>query len=283
MTSPLHPGDGPVPAKADGRRVYRHSLVVRLAHWLNALCLTVLFMSGLQIFNAHPALYWGETSNFEAPLMAIKGDWTDEGQPIGTTTLFGRSFETTGVLGWSRVRGELVPRTFPNWMTIPSGQDLATARVWHFFFAWLLVFSGFAYLCDLLARRRLTRDLWPSRQQLRSFGATLGDHLRLRFHREERYNVLQKLAYLAVILLILPMAVLTGLTMSPGFVTAAPWLLDLFGGRQSARTLHFVLAWSLAAFVVAHLAMLAVSGFWRKLGAMITGWYAVEPERDGAQ
>lgn len=119
-----------MPVLAQPRRwVYRYPVAVRVSHWVNVLCLAVLVMSGLQIFNAHPALYWGEDSDFDSPFFSIGARRNNEGRPIGVTTIFDTSFDTTGVLGWSRVRGRPAPRAFPAWLTIPSVQDLATGVV----------------------------------------------------------------------------------------------------------------------------------------------------------
>src|SRR5262245_38794167 len=257
--------------------IYRHTAIVRITHWINVLCLAILLMSGLQIFNAHPALYWGEGSDFERPILSIEALPNDQGQPVGMTHVFGRDFVTTGVLGWSTS-----PRAFPRWITVPGGQDLATGRVWHFFFAWLLVINGCVYLLYTFLTRHFRRDLLPSGRQLRQIGGTLIDHLRLRFPRGQeaaRYNGLQKLAYLSIVLFMLPLIVLAGLTMSPGADAGMPWLLDLFGGRQSARTVHFVIAWLLVLFVMIHVLMVLVSGVVNNMRSMITGWYLLRPER----
>jgi thiosulfate reductase cytochrome b subunit len=115
------------------RLVYRHALVVRVTHWINVLCLTLLLMSGLQIFNAHPALYWGETSNFDDPALAITAKKTETGDPRGVVAIAGRQVDTTGWLGVSRDSdGERVLRAFPAWATLPSWQSLAEGRLWHF-------------------------------------------------------------------------------------------------------------------------------------------------------
>ncbi len=122
--------------------IYRHSVAVRVTHWLNALTLLVMLMSGLQIFNAHPALYWGQGSVFNAPWAAItSSDGEKEEDPQrGVTTISGHSFTTTGILGLSNnSTGQPQERAFPSWATIPSEQNLASGRRWHFLFAWLLV------------------------------------------------------------------------------------------------------------------------------------------------
>ncbi|MBV9754963.1 MAG: cytochrome b/b6 domain-containing protein [Hyphomicrobiales bacterium] len=257
------------------RWFHRHSGFVRVTHWVNALCFILLLMSGLQIFNAHPALYVGANSDFEHPTISITAQRADHGIK-GETLLFGRQFDTTGVLGVSSMNGQPTPRAFPSWSTIPSYQDLATGRRWHFFFAWLLVLNGLAYLVFGFANGHFRRDLLPSAAELRHIGTDIIAHLRLRFPRGDaakRYNVLQQLAYLAAVFLLLPIIVLTGLTMSPGIDTAVPQLLSAFGGRQSARLIHFLAAFGLVLFVIVHVVMVLVSGVWNNIRSMITGWY----------
>ncbi len=273
------------PVAADAvhpRVVYRHSAIVRVTHWINALCFALLLMSGLQIFNAHSSLYWGQASSFGHPFISLDAVEDADGGVKGVTTVLGHSFDTTGVLGASRDdSGEMAARGFPTWITIPSYQDLATGRRWHFFFAWIFALNGLAYFGNLIAKRRLTRDFLPSLAELRSIPHAIVEHARLRFPRGEaalHYNVLQKLAYLSVIVA-LPILILAGLTMSPGIDSGFPWLLDLFGGRQSARTVHFLLAWYLVFFVVVHLIMVLVSGVFNNMRAMITGRYRIEEDR----
>ena len=266
------------------RVIYRHSLLVRVTHWINAGCFAILLMSGLQIFNAHPALYWGAQSDFDRPLVALSAQEDAKGSLEGVTNIFGWSFETTGILGASRDEsGQLVARGFPGWITIPSYQDLATGRRWHFFFAWALVLNGAVYVANLVARRHL-RDFLPSGGELRDIPASVWRHLRLRFPRGDealRYNVLQKIAYLSVIA-VLPILVLAGLTMSPAMDAAFPWLVSLFGGRQSARTVHFIAAFYLLGFVIVHIVMVLVSGFLNNMVSMVTGRYVIEEERHEA-
>lgn len=266
--------------------VRRHSLVVRVTHWLNVVFVVVLLMSGLQIFNAHPALYWGQASTFADPWVSVRKAEIG-GEPRGITTVGDWRLDTTGVLGWSGAEGRREQRAFPAWATIPSWRDLASGRRWHFFFAWLLVANGVLYLGWSLASGHLKRDLWPTRDQLR-LGHLLheiGAHARLRFPEGEaarRYNVVQRLAYLTVILGLLPLMLATGLSMSPGFNATAPWLTDLFGGRQSARTIHFLSASGIVLFVAVHLVLVVLSGLWNNIRSMITGRYALDIEGDKA-
>jgi thiosulfate reductase cytochrome b subunit len=264
--------------------IYRHSAVVRVTHWINVLCLTVLLMSGLQIFNAHPALYWGNLSDFSRPILSMSAVQPEGGPQRGVTTVLGYRFDTTGVLGLSQdAAGHSWERGFPAWATLPGQQSLAEGRLWHFFFAWLFVVNGAIYLLAGLLGGHVWRDLLPTGHQLRRIGRTTWDHLLFRFPKGEEarhYNVLQKLAYLVVVFGFLPFMVLTGLTMSPRMDAAFPQLLTLFGGRQSARTIHFVLAWSLMAFVLIHVFMVLVSGVWNNLRSMLTGRYAIEEARD---
>jgi thiosulfate reductase cytochrome b subunit len=232
--------------------IIRHSLPTRLLHWVNAVCVIVVLMSGLNIFNADPSFYWGEHGAY--PDKAL---WTVAGG-----------------------------HGIPGWATLPSRRDLATGRLLHFFFAWVLVFSSLVYLSISLIGGHVRRDLLPSRSQIapRHILHDLGNHLRLRFPTGEEarhYNVLQKLAYLGVIFVLAPLILATGLTMSPGFDAACPWLLTLFGGRQSARTLHFAAAMLVVLFLVVHLAMVVLAGPINEIRSMITGRYVLPPAKPG--
>ncbi len=273
----------PATHAAAGELSYRHTLPVRVMHWVNVAALAILLMSGLNIFDSHPALYWGQSSySGRPPLLEIGARTTPEGRVQGVTRVFGAEFDTTGVLGVSRYRnGELNASAFPWWATIPDYRWLAMARSWHFFFAWVLVLNGVAYLAWSIGSRHLARDLAPDGADLRAIPRSIIDHLRFRHPRGEaakRYNVLQKLAYLAVILGIVPLLILMGLAMSPSADAAWPGWVDLFGGRQSARTIHFVCAWILVAFVAIHVFEAAVGGLWNHLRSMVTGRYRVPPE-----
>ncbi|MBP1843880.1 thiosulfate reductase cytochrome b subunit [Rhizobium petrolearium] len=210
--------------------IRRHSVVTRLTHWLNVLCLSFLFLSGLQIFNAHPELYWGHYGANGDPAVLTIGSDDDAGTPSGFLRVAGLQIPTTGVLGVSNVDGEPTARAFPSWATIPSFQDLAAGRRWHFFFAWLFVINGILYLGFSLLSGHFKRDLAPKVNELspRHLGREVLDHARLRFPEGEEarhYNALQKLTYLAVIVILLPLMVLTGLTMSPGVDAALPALV----------------------------------------------------------
>ncbi len=227
--------------------VARHSVVTRLTHWVNVVAMLGLLMSGLQILNAHPALYWGEGGFDPAH-------------------------------SWFHIPTHGAQTAFPGWLTLPSYRDLATGRRWHFLFAWMLVINGAIYLLYSLVSRHLWRDLLPSAAELSPgrLAHELWQHLRLRFPEGEaarHYNTLQKLTYAGVVLLVAPLVVLTGLTMSPGFDAIAPFLLDLFGGRQSARSLHFIAVNLLVLFLIAHLGALLAVGVWNELRSMITGRY----------
>lgn len=127
---------------------YRHTLLVRIMHWTNVVSLTILLMSGLMIFNAHPSLEWGKSSYTGKPsFLLITSRDGGKGQLMGITRVFGHEFNTTGLLGVSATAdGKVNDVAFPHWMTIPSYYSLAAARLWHFFFAWLFVINGIAYL-----------------------------------------------------------------------------------------------------------------------------------------
>ena len=260
------------------RWVFRHPAIIRVCHWINVICLTVLLMSGLQIFNAHPALYWGKVSTFDAPWVSLSAD-TDAKPPVGVTTVAGHSFKTTGVLGLSGDEsGEPTERGFPHWITLPGDQDLATGRRWHFLFAWALVINGLIYLAYTLASGQLRARYVPTSYQLKHIWGSVKEHVLLRFPEGEqakRYNVIQKITYFVVVLVLLPVQLLAGLAMSPGMDSVTPWLLDLFGGRQSARTIHFIVASFLVLFVLVHVALVILSGPWNNMRGMITGWFVI--------
>lgn len=258
----------------------RHTWPVRLMHWINVLAFILLLMSGLQIFNAYPALNWGKSSySGRPPILQMDARMDAQGNPMGVTRVFGHEFNTTGVLGLSAgMDGQPVQRGFPAWITLPSQQWLAMGRRWHFFFAWVLVINGFAYIAYTLASRHLARDLMPTRADWRSIGQSIKDHLLLRNAGEaaRHYNILQKLTYLGVIFVLFPLVILMGWAMSPGLNALFPGWIDVFGGRQSARTIHFVVAWLLVGFVFIHLFEVVISGFWNNLRSMITGRYRIK-------
>ncbi|HKX06039.1 MAG TPA: cytochrome b/b6 domain-containing protein, partial [Methylomirabilota bacterium] len=262
--------------------LYRHTAATRLSHWITVLCLLVLVPSGLQIFNAHPTLYWGERSDPAHALFALRALETDNEEMRGVTEIWGHRLDTTGLLGVSTEDGERVARGFPAWATLPGSQWLAMGRRWHFFFAWIFVLNALTFGLYALLSRHLTRDLVPGGRDLAGLGASLRDHLRFRFPAgEPRYNVLQKLAYLSVIVGLGPLVVLTGLAMSPWVDATLPLLPALFGGRQSARTVHFALTWALVGFTVMHVFMVAVTGVLNNLRGIVTGWARVRHHDGG--
>jgi thiosulfate reductase cytochrome b subunit len=215
----------------------RHALATRLWHWLNVVCVVVLFMSGLNISNAHRYLYWG--------------DW---------------GFQPSQA--WLEV-----PR-FPGWMTIPDYYSLAIARDWHVLMAWPFAL-GLAFMwIAMLANRHFWRDLRTRASEWRwhEIRADIAKHLRLDFrHEGSKYNFLQRVAYGLVLGVFLPMMVFTGMAISPGIEPLMPWLVDGLGGRQSARSLHFIFAFATMAFFVVHVLLVLLSGPVRQMRDMITG------------
>lgn len=215
----------------------RHALVTRLWHWVNLASVVILFMSGLNISNAHRYLYWG--------------DW-----------------------GFSPDQAWLAVPRFPGWMTIPDYYSLAIARDWHVLFAWVFALNLTFYMAWSLANGHFRRDLFTQVAEWRPahVWADIRAHLRLQFNNHRaKFNFLQKIAYSKVIFLLLPLMIFTGMAVSPGMNAAAPWLLDIFGGRQSARSIHFLCAWALVVFLLLHVALVLLSGPVRQLRDMITG------------
>jgi len=215
----------------------KHALSTRLWHWLNLVCVVVLFMSGLNISNAHRFLYWGEHGSDPAEAL------------------------------FAVIR-------FPGWATIPGYYNLALARDWHLLMAWPFAF-GLAFMwIAMLMNRHFTRDLMtrPREWHPSAMWRDVMDHLKLKFeHEGAKFSFLQKLAYGVMLGVFLPLMVFTGLAISPGFEPAAPWLVDLFGGRQSARTIHFFTAWAIFGFFVIHIALVLLSGPARQIHDMIAG------------
>ncbi len=279
------PVAAPAPsAKPAHEVIYRHSVIVRVTHWINVLAISILVMSGAQIFNAHPRLYWGQYgATADKPIAEMAAMNSPRGL-VGVTHIGALKLTTTGFLGVSKgPNGQPTVQGFPGWLTIPSWRDLATGRNWHFFFAWLFVVNGLTYLIAGLLSGHFRRDLAPTGEQIRprNILQSIWDHIRLRHPTGEeakRYNVLQKLTYLIVVFILLPLMVGTGLTMSPGFDSIAPWLLTLFGGRQSARTIHFISANLIVLFVLVHVVEVFLAGVVNEMRSMITGRYAVSAE-----
>ena len=125
-TSTIPTGVSPAPVRPRGVRevIYRHTLVVRITHWINVLAISLLLMSGLQIFNAHPHLYWGQYgADADKPWLEAVARSPDADPLRGVLRVGGLTLSTTGVLGVSAGQdGELTDRGFPKWATLPSGQ-----------------------------------------------------------------------------------------------------------------------------------------------------------------
>ena len=219
------------------RPAKRHALSTRVWHWINLVSVVILFMSGLNISNAHRRLYWGDAG------FAPSEAWLE------------------------------VPR-FPGWMTIPDYYSLAIARDWHLVFSFVFAFTLLAFMVLALRNRHMQRDIFARASEWRpaNIWSDIKEHLRLNFdHGSGKYNILQKISYAGVILVLLPLLIFTGMVMSPGMEAAWPWMTELFGGRQSARSLHFIAAWLLFAFFVLHVVLVLLSGPIGQLRAMITG------------
>ena len=267
--------------------MYRHKLPIRIMHWTNVVCFVVLLMSGLNIFNAHAALNIGKSSyNGQAPILEMNAVQTNTGKLIGYTTIFGHKFNTTGVFGASQSPdGRALSRGFPTWMTIPGSQWLSKARHWHLFFAWLFVINGICYVTYSVLSKHVQRDLLTTKAERATIWQSIKDHARFKHASGEAaipYNVLQKIAYLSVIFILLPLIILMGWAMSPFLNSLIPGWVDLFGGRQTARTIHFIVAWLLVAFVFIHVFQVIITGVWNNLRSMITGRYKIEPShQDG--
>jgi len=262
---------------------YRHPWPVRIWHWASALAVGVLLTTGILLFDVHPHLYWGDDGHEGMPaFLSFSGERLHEAVPRTGLSLGSHHWDTTGVLG--KVIDDGFGGQYLLLFTPPDDWDFGATRGWHFAFAWILALSSIAYGLYLLASGRLFRLWMPTRGELRwrSIGREIWQHLRLRRPRgpaARHYNLLQKLSYLAVIFLVIPAIVLSGLTMSNTVTAAFPDLFHLFGGRQSARSIHFMAAMLLLLFIVVHVAEVFVAGFFKLMRSMITGRYIADPEK----
>jgi thiosulfate reductase cytochrome b subunit len=270
---------------AKGPLIYRQSIWTRVTHWIWAICLFFLLLTGLQIFNAHPALYIGQQSGFEFENAILEiGAVNSDAGPRGQTTVFGQTFDSTPIgLGVSGAAERPTFTAFPGSVTIPSYRDLGTGRVVHFFFGWIFVATIFVWFAASFINGHIRRDILPKPADIAGVPRDIADHATLRFKHGRSYGPLQKLAYFAVFFILFPLIVLTGLTMSPGMDAAWPWLLDIFGGRQTARTIHFITMLALVAFFVIHIIMVVAAGPINELRSMITGWYRASPGTPGME
>ncbi len=256
-----------------GERVYRHSIVARTTHWLWTLAMLVLVMSGLQIFNAAPYLDASDKSNPARRILSFDAPTTADGKQIGTTTVFGHTFTTTHVLGYTDDgQGGEAQRAFPGALTLPATQDLADGRTWHFFFGWVLALSLIAYIIAGAIRKNLRElILRPSDlpkllpMQLYYF------HLRKEPPPHGTYNPLQKAAYTVVLFVFIPLIILTGLALSPGIDAMSGPLVWLLGGRQFARTWQFALMALLIVNYATHMLLVFPTGACNKNKSIFTG------------
>ena len=261
---------------------YRHPWPVRIWHWANVVTAVVLLLTGLLLFDIHPRLYWGNDGHEGMPAFLSLSATDLQGVVPKTELQIGeRRWDATGVLG--KVIDDGFGGKYLLVFSPPDDWDFGATRGWHFAFAWILACSLLGYALYLLVSGRLARTLLPMRRELRlrNIAREIWQHLRLRRAHGQaarHYNLLQKLSYLFVIFVLIPTIVLSGLTMSNSVTAAFPDLFTLFGGRQSARSIHFLAATFLVLFVLVHVFEVFVSGFFNLMRSMITGRYVVDRE-----
>ncbi len=259
-----------------GLVVKRHSIATRLTHWVGALAMLVLVMSGLEIFNAAPYLDASDLSSPAHRVLSIGAD-TSSGTPRGITQIFGRTFNTTNVLGYTdNGQGGESERAFPGWITFPGYQDLADGRRWHFFFAWILMIAGTIYLFFGALRKEIPLLVLRPSDVPKMVPMQLY-YLRLRPDPPEhgKYNPLQKAGYTLVLFGLVPFVIITGLALSPGIDAIAGPLTTLLGGRQFARTWHFLSMVLLIGFAFGHVALVLGTGVVNNMRSMILGTYRI--------
>jgi len=222
----------------------RHGLLVRVTHWLITLAFLALLVTGAEIVLSHPRFYWGEVGNVNTPVLFKL--------PVPAS----RNLVPTGY-------GYVLP------------DQNGWSRYLHFQSAWFFVFVGLLYVGVALFNGHFRRDLLPALKEMspRKLASSFWRHLRHRPSAQEAwsYNLVQRLSYLGVIFVLTPLVIWTGLAMSPAFVSAVPSAVNLLGGQQSARTLHFFVSVLLVLFLLVHVFMVVLAGFWSRMRAMITG------------
>ena len=228
------------PARRSDTSTTVHSYNVRICHWVNVVACAYLLWSGIHILLDFPELYWGNTGYRGYPAVFRLADW-------------GLSWDDAGALG-----------------------DRRWGRNYHFTFAWVFLINGLAYIGWNLYSTHFRARMLPARDELTvaHLRTEVRDHFRWRSRQHSptgTYGTLQKTSYLILIFVFVPLMILTGIAQSPGFTAALPWLLDLFGGRQSARTLHTIATLALVLFVLVHVLEVAAAGFFVKVRSMITG------------
>ena len=250
---PDQPGS---PGGAEG-----HARWVRVSHWIVTASVLVLVFTGFEILMVHPRLYWGKAGNDLTPALLelpISRNYKHGGydKPVPLTD------SASGPVSASR--------------TYDIFNQNGWGRSLHFLAAWFLVLPGLLYLLIGLFGGHFRSHIWPRAGELgsRQFRLEVADHLRFRIPAAgggPKYGLLQKCAYSFVVFVVAPLMIATGLTMSPAVTAAWPWLLDLFGGYQSARTIHFFASAVLVLFVIVHVVMVVRSGFRRHMRAMTVG------------
>jgi Ni/Fe-hydrogenase b-type cytochrome subunit len=252
----------------------RHNLAVRTTHWLTALAMLVLVMSGLAIFNAAPYLDASDQNNPARRVLSIESD-TSGATTVGTLTIFGHTIKTTGLLGYTDDgSGQPAERAFPGWITFPAEQDLAGARRWHFFFGWTLLAAGLIYFVSgILSKDLALIVLRPS--DLPKLWPMQAYYLKLRKEPPEhgKYNPLQKAGYTGLLFVLVPFLILTGAALSPGIDAFTGPLTSLLGGRQFARLWHFAAMLALIAFTFGHVFLVISTGFFNNMRSMLLGTY----------
>jgi len=231
----------------------RHTSVVRVTHWITVVSFFALLITGAEIVVSHPRFYWGETGNVNMrPLFTIPIPASRDTVPTGY------KYVMPDQNGWSRYL--------------------------HFQAAWAAVLTGLVYVMASLWSGHFRKDLFPAKgdRTWRAFREVIARYLRRappNAAEARSYNVVQRIAYLSVIFVLFPLVIWTGLALSPGFNSAVPVAVNVLGGRQSARTLHFFVSGLLLLFLVVHIAMVVMAGFWSRTRAMITGRVVVPQER----
>ncbi len=260
----------------------RHPWPVRAWHWINALAVTLSLMTGLLIFNIHPRLYWGEDGHAGMPaILSLSASDASAKTPHFDLQIGSHHWDVTGLMGLIDIEGS---DQYTLIAAPPKDFQFGATRIWHFAAAWLLVTAWLIYGLYLVLTGRFARVLWPTREDrtFRNFKHELKQHVLLKRARgaaAERYNLLQKFSYVVVVTILMPILILSGLTQSNSVTAVFPHLFTLFGGRQSARSIHFLVAVLLLGFILIHVLQIFVAGFFNSMRSIITGRYVAPAEK----
>jgi methionine sulfoxide reductase catalytic subunit len=228
-------------------------LWLRISHYINLLFIGLLIRSGLQILGAHPRFYWDDGCDPDRAWLKFTK------KKVPKDKLYTSMDDEVSV---SPV------------LALPGGKNLGLGRHWHFFSVIFWVLNGLIYVVLLFATGEWSRLIPTSWSIVPRAWETFLTYIT--FHIPPAsdfrpYDPLQQLAYAAVVFLLGPFMILTGAAMSPAIEARFPWYIKLFGGRQSARSLHFLSLVAFILFIIVHTALVLIVHFSDNIRNVVLG------------